>query len=56
MKATVDSLRMDMLTDMPILLPEEKEQEYISGVLSIADKIIITLEKELKEWKKRKKH
>lgn len=54
-KATVDSLRMDMLTDMPILLPEEKEQEYISGVLSIVDKIIITLEKELKEWKKKKK-
>ena len=54
-KATVDSIRREMLTDMLINLPELKEQQAIADILSKADKEIELLQKDLEEEKKKKK-
>ncbi|MBQ7256733.1 MAG: restriction endonuclease subunit S [Abditibacteriota bacterium] len=54
-KATVDSLRMEMLTKMQILIPSLDEQESIVNILSSQDNKIELLEKELEEWKTKKK-
>ena len=47
-KATVDSLRRDTLTKMPIELPSLEEQLKIADVLSIADDKIKLVEKDIK--------
>lgn len=54
-KATVDSLRMPMLTKMEIKVPEYKEQKSIAQILSTADKEIELLTKELELLKQQKK-
>ena len=54
-KATVDSIRREMLTDMLINLPELKEQQAIANILSQADKEIEFLQKDLEEEKNKKK-
>jgi len=54
-KATVDSLRMPMLTNMIILLPMINEQIAIAEILSTVDREIVLLEKKLDELKKQKK-
>lgn len=54
-KATVDSLRLSTLTDMPIELPTLDEQMKIVNILSVADRKIELLDKELnitKEFKR----
>ena len=47
-KATVDSLRMDTLTKMPIELPSFEEQVEIVDILSLADEKIGLIEKNIK--------
>ena len=54
-KATVDSLRMDTLTKMPIELPSLEEQIKIADALSIADDKIDLVEKDIKIIKDFKK-
>lgn len=54
-KATVDSLRREMLTDMPIFLPPAAEQERIVCVLDSCEKEIELLEKTLECEKLKKK-
>lgn len=54
-KATVDSLRMPMLTDMVIRIPGIQEQKAIAQVLSTADREIELLEEELKLLQLQKK-
>ena len=54
-KATVDSIRREMLTDMLINLPELKEQQAIANILSQADQEIELLQKDLEEEKNKKK-
>lgn len=54
-KATVDSLRREMLTDMEINLPSQKEQTAIAEILSTADKEIELLKKDIEQEKLKKK-
>lgn len=54
-KATVDSLRREMLTDMEINLPSQKEQTAIAEILSTADKEIELLKKDIGQEKLKKK-
>lgn len=54
-KATVDSIRRDMLTGMTIHLPQIEEQQSISNILSQAYKEIELLQKDLEEEKRKKK-
>ena len=54
-KATVDSLRMDTLTKMPIELPSLEEQIKIADALSIADDKIDFVDKDIKIIKNFKK-
>ena len=54
-KATVDSLRMEMLSDMPISLPNLKQQQKITAILSAADSEIQLLQTELEQEKQKKK-
>lgn len=54
-KATVDSLRMEMLTKMNISLPLIDEQKAIAEILSTQDKEIELLQKQLEEEKQKKK-
>ncbi|MCM3280961.1 MULTISPECIES: restriction endonuclease subunit S [unclassified Exiguobacterium] len=53
-KATVDSLRLPMLTGMKIKLPALAEQNEIVGVLNIVDKEISLLEENLIYLKRQK--
>lgn len=57
-KSTVDSVRLNMLQDFPVLVPPEEEQEKISRCLSdtIAriDNIISTTRTSIEEYKKLK--
>ena len=53
-KATVDSVRMEMLTGMEIYLPSVIEQKAISDVLSKTDDELELLQKELEEQKRKK--
>ena len=46
-KSSVDSVRMEMIADMPIPLPPLPEQEAIAEVLSDTDALITTLEKRI---------
>jgi len=54
-KATVDSLRLPMLKEMPLLKPELIEQTAIAEVLSTADKEIDLLNQKLEALKEQKK-
>ena len=54
-KATVDSLRLKTLTNMKIELPSMEQQIKIVKILSLADKIINLLEKDLENIKEFKK-
>ncbi len=54
-KATVDSLRREMLTGMPITLPPIDEQNAIAEILSTADQEIELLKADLAEEKQKKK-
>ena len=54
-KATVDSLRREMLTEMEINLPSLKEQTVIAEILSTADKEIELLKKNIEQEKLKKK-
>lgn len=54
-KATVDSLRREMLTDMPIFLPSAAEQERIVCVLDSCEKEIELLQNALEYEKLKKK-
>ena len=54
-KATVDSLRLDTLTKMPIEVPSLEEQIKIANTLSIADEKISLIENDvniMKDFKK----
>lgn len=54
-KATVDSLRREMLTGMDINLPSLKEQTAIAEILSTADKEIELMKKDIEQEKLKKK-
>lgn len=54
-KATVDSLRREMLTEMNINLPPLEEQKAIAEILTTADKELKLLQEELEEEKRKKK-
>ena len=51
-KSSVDSVRLEMITQMPIPLPPLEEQEAIAEALSDADALVDALERLL--WKKRR--
>ena len=53
-KNTVDSVRMNMITDMPISLPSLAEQEKIAGFLSLIDERIESCSETIKERKREK--
>ncbi|RZQ67545.1 hypothetical protein EW639_05205 [Porphyromonas gingivalis] len=53
-KNTVDSVRMNMITDMPISLPSLAEQEKIAGFLSLIDERIESCSETIKERKAQK--
>ncbi len=54
-KNSVDSVRLDMITEMPILLPPLPEQQAVAEVLSTADKEIDLLKSEIEQEKLKKK-
>nr|MDE7104700.1 restriction endonuclease subunit S [Ruminococcus sp.] len=54
-KNSVDSVRYNMIADMPINLPLIEEQTAIAEILSAQDKEIELLEKQLTQEKLKKK-
>lgn len=46
-KSSVDSVRREMIADMPIILPTKQEQTAIAKILSDMDSEIQALEKRL---------
>ena len=54
-KSSVDSVRMPMITEMPIRLPSLEEQQRISGTLSSIDKLITAQYQEMEALKTHKK-
>ncbi len=50
-KGTVDSVRLEMIADMPIQLPCYEEQQKIADFLSSFDEKIEAIRKELEGWK-----
>ncbi len=54
-KNSVDSVRMSMITDMPICMPKLKEQQKIADCLSNADEVITAQEEKIKALKIHKK-
>ena len=54
-KATVDSLRRSMLTDMEIRVPSVSEQKEITKILNASDNEISLLQQELEAIKQQKK-
>ena len=53
-KNTVDSVRMEMITEMPLSLPSIEEQTKIGRLLSLLDKRIATQNKIIEDLKKLK--
>ena len=53
-KNTVDSVRMEMITEMPLSLPSIEEQTKIGRLLSLLDKRIATQNKVIEDLKKLK--
>ena len=54
-KATVDSVRREMITKMSLQLPSLPEQRKIADLLSAVDDVIAAQEAEVAAWEKRKK-
>ncbi len=54
-KNSVDSVRMSMITDMPIYIPKLKEQQKIASCLSNLDDIITAQTKKIEALKSHKK-
>jgi type I restriction enzyme S subunit len=54
-KNSVDSVRMDMITKMPVLLPDIEEQQKIADCLSSMDQSINKLKKQIKQTTQFKK-
>lgn len=54
-KNSVDSVRMAMITEMPIYLPEKKEQQYITNCLSSLDELITAQTQKIEALKTHKK-
>lgn len=54
-KATVDSVRMEMISDMPFLMPSFNEQKKIADCLSSLDKYIDAAKRKLELLKEHKK-
>ena len=54
-KGSVDSVRLEMIYDMPIYLPSLPEQRKIAEFLSMIDDIIQSTESEMTAWQERKK-
>lgn len=54
-KATVDSVRREMITKMLLQLPSLPEQRKIADLLSAVDDVIAAQEAEVAAWEKRKK-
>ena len=54
-KATVDSVRMEMISDMPFLMPSFNEQKKIADCLSSLDKYIEATKRKLEQLKEHKK-
>jgi type I restriction enzyme S subunit len=53
-KNSVDSVRRDMIAQMPISIPNQREQEKIASLLSLIDERISTQNKIIEEYKKLK--
>ena len=53
-KNSVDSVRMEMIADMPISIPKEREQIKIGDLLSLLDQRIATQNKIIEDLKKLK--
>ena len=53
-KNSVDSVRMEMIADMPISIPKEREQIKIGDLLSLLDQRIVTQNKIIEDLKKLK--
>ena len=54
-KNSVDSVRMAMITEMPISLPSKKEQEKIADCLSSLDDLITAQAEKIEQLKLHKK-
>lgn len=54
-KNTVDSIRMEMISKMQILLPPKSEQQKISSILSNVDSLITQTQKIIEQTQKLKK-
>lgn len=54
-KATVDSVRLEMISEMPIYFPSISEQEKIANCLSSIDSCIASINEKIEELKAHKK-
>lgn len=54
-KGSVDSVRLNFITDMTIIVPYLDEQQKIASFLSSVDEVIAKSETEVAAWEKRKK-
>ena len=54
-KNSVDSVRMAMITEMPICLPSKKEQQRIASCLSSLDALITAQAEKIAQLKLHKK-
>lgn len=54
-KNSVDSIRMAMITEMPVMLPTKKEQQKIASCLSALDELITAQTEKLEQLKLHKK-
>ena len=54
-KNSVDSVRLNMISDMEILVPSLEEQISIANVLSVSDQEIELLQKDIDQEKQKKK-
>lgn len=54
-KNSVDSVRKDMISDMPLLLPSSQEQQKIADCLSSLDELIEATSQKVEILKEHKK-